>query len=853
MRKLTSILLVLVLVLTCGLSVSANMSEEQFVDFVSAMNFFESDGYESSALMTRAQFADFIAKVLGVSSDSAEGNFKALYSMGAMDCERNGDFHADADITYNEAAKAMLVIAGYGEAARVGGGYNAYAAKYGITCGKSGNSALSVGNVMELLYRTLNLNTMECTYGETPKYSLNTDKTVLQEILDVEESRGILSACGKTDLYSVKEAADDRIVVGGTEYVGDADLYREYIGYKVSVLYREKADEKEIVFLYPEKRNDVVVLKTEDILDYKNKAYEYDEDGRTESYSVENAVFLYNGKLPTDAKFEFVPVNGWVELIDNNGDGDYDVVKIYSYKNYYVELTQDDADGLLIYSKERENVLVVSESNHLEDTVLMKEDGSDLKLKGLKKGGLVSVFGTVSDGILVAERLYYSTNAAEGVVDSYDAGEEVISVNGKEYSFTADLKAETESIAVGSYRTFIVDFNGKLAYLYNEDGFEYNQGIGYLVAMDTASGPFEDRMDVKIFTSAGRMEIYSSTDKIYIDGTLYKGSDTVIKNLKAATQSGLVAYTLNNDKTLRSIDYPENKRYGDTSPQDPLNHMVSLGGTSSSVKYRTSHNTFGGNIPCHDNTIMFILPNNPTSAENEDFSISNPKTYCRDDGTFANIYGYAYSNSSMCADFIVYTEQDKTTTSLTVNDYDFAYVVKSVKKVLSSDGETVMAVEAVGPNGTETFELKTDSAFSGYEVGDVVRFATDIRGKAVSLQSVYDRSAKTFNDSLDSASINCAFRAMTGRLFDRQNDNVLVAKEGKDLAQTSIALTYDSFNALKCDTAKIVLVKKDSGGKATVKSGSKDDLKAYTTHMEDCSTVVATTRVGVCNLIVVFE
>ncbi|MBQ7901395.1 MAG: hypothetical protein IJ365_05465, partial [Clostridia bacterium] len=763
--------------------------------------------------------------------------------------DKNGSFRMEDGITCSEAIKAMLVIADYDEAAECSKGYEAFAAKYGITCGKSARAVLVWDDVMELLYKTLNLYKMNTTYGSKVSYSIDNSTKVIDELFGINEATGVLSACGKTNIYSTKEFADDRIVVDGIEYTGAASVYKKYIGYEVTVFYRQDGNEKNLLFVYPEESNSTVILDSKDITDYKNRVYQYEVNNHTKKYRLsKDAVFLYNGKLPTGSGVEFIPVNGWVELIDNTGDSKYDVAMIYSYKNYYVELVQADDEGIRINSESREPVLVVTDSDTMDNTLVMKKDGTEMKPKSIKQGGLVSVFGNVIDGVLVAERLYYTTDSLEGMLDSYDSENNEITIDKKLYSFDTDIKSNVENTLLGSYRTFMTDFNGKIAYIHDEKASDYNQGVGYLVGMATLSGAFEDGKMVKIFNSTGEMMIYSSSEKIYIDGVRTSGSGKVAAALESAPQSGLVAYTLNNDGTLRSIDYPESKRYGDTSAAPPLNHLVSLGGTSSQVKYRTGINIFGGNIPCNDDTKVLIIPNDPLKADEEDFFVSTPKAYFRDDGSFKNIYGYAYNNSSMCADFIVYIAPDDSTKTLTANDYELVYVIKSIQGVLDDNGDKQTVVEAIGPNGTEKIVLRTASVANGFAVGDIVRFVTDVSGKAVKIVPVYDLSEDDFDSSIDT-SVTSACRIIKGKVYDRENDVMLVTKSGVNVEQTSF--TYDNFNALRFNSAKIVVIDKNGRGGVTVTSGSKDDIKAFTTYGNDCSDIVVSTRVGTCNLVVV--
>ncbi|MBQ7901652.1 MAG: hypothetical protein IJ365_06795, partial [Clostridia bacterium] len=84
MKKLISVLLAVIMMFTCAVSASANMTKEHFVDFMSHMSFVDGTEYNGEEQVTRSQFVDFIAKVIGVYSGTSEANFDRLYSAGII-------------------------------------------------------------------------------------------------------------------------------------------------------------------------------------------------------------------------------------------------------------------------------------------------------------------------------------------------------------------------------------------------------------------------------------------------------------------------------------------------------------------------------------------------------------------------------------------------------------------------------------------------------------------------------------------------------------------------------------------------------------------------------------------------
>ena len=67
------------------------------------------------------------------------------------------------------------------------------------------------------------------------------------------------------------------------------------------------------------------------------------------------------------------PSCGEVRLIDNNNDGEYDVIKIVSYENYVI--SKIDTNSGTIYAKNRTDTLVLDEDD--KNLIVYVDDGSE--------------------------------------------------------------------------------------------------------------------------------------------------------------------------------------------------------------------------------------------------------------------------------------------------------------------------------------------------------------------------------------------------------------------------------------------------------------------------------------------
>ncbi|UKI37007.1 MAG: hypothetical protein L6V93_01920 [Clostridiales bacterium] len=133
--------------------------------------------------------------------------------------------------------------------------------------------------------------------------------------------------------------ADNRALIENKVYGFDYRNMSNLIGQTVKFYYKDDAF-KTIVYAEPDGSDTVTVLNANDIISCDGKKYTYEGTSGKERYiSLESSHFImFNGRVASDiTNDKYIPEFGCVKLIDNNGDGKYDVVIITSYENYVIK------------------------------------------------------------------------------------------------------------------------------------------------------------------------------------------------------------------------------------------------------------------------------------------------------------------------------------------------------------------------------------------------------------------------------------------------------------------------------------------------------------------------------------
>lgn len=149
----------------------------------------------------------------------------------------------------------------------------------------------------------------------------------------------------------------------------------------------------------------------------KLEAYS-DDDSKTKTYKLKNAVpVVYNG-ASTGKAFNMDMIEGKtgsVKLLDNNGNGAYDVVFADIYENYVVSYV--DTENMIIYDKFDTSKTLCLDNTQDEPYVAVYDvHGKEISIVSAKENNIVSVYESDDDSYQKYIKAYVSNSTASGEV-----------------------------------------------------------------------------------------------------------------------------------------------------------------------------------------------------------------------------------------------------------------------------------------------------------------------------------------------------------------------------------------------------------------------------------------------------
>lgn len=844
-------------------------------------------------LMTRVEFARIIANLMNISDKELSvgeasafrdvpadlegaGAINALAEIGLISGRSGGMYDPFAYLNYEEAIKTILTVLGYDVLAdKQGGfpyGYLIFASRNGFG-GFSMGQRLTRGELARMLYHAIDIDMLSpVSYGNVTKYDAAKGKTILAEKFDIFKWEGLVEANENTGI-----SADGlglrkgEVQINNTIYdVGETNASK-LLGYYVTYYFKDETDKNipRIISVLVHRKNDELIITADNLVGFSDNTYSYYEEMGTSTYTAsvkEDAKLIYNNRLFTNPdRFDssmLTPDNGYVRLIDNDGDGIYDVLFVSDYDIIVVgAINREDR---LVYDKYNSSMTCL-----LEDTSkrisIVNTAGKEIKFSDINQDDVISVLrsddGYVVEAVVSRERV--TGTIKESSKDSN--GVNIYVVNAREYKVTKN-NANIPEISVNSSRTFLLDFAGKIAGMSDELNIQPGVEVGYLIKAQSNASGLKNNMSFLIFTSSGEFASLEGTDKIMINGIKVSNSDIInclqenknflLRNMypnddlnnNSKNWEGLdhyydqlVSYKTNEDGLITAIDLPyfDDEHRGNRDA-NTMHVAFSLPSGTRHV-YKNQQMTFNGFGNITQGSLIFVVP--PTAekrVENPDergFVLSTVTKEFRNDayypatvGDAINVEGYKISSAQYEAEYVVY----RSGASATVPNNQPVTIVDRVTSVINEFGEQVTKIYGYtnGEEITHNFErediyqnfLTANSKVGKLERGDLVRFSLNAKDDISAIALLY-KVGTDFGDLAEygvtaGTTLNALDSRLYGYVYSRKGNimRMYLGDRGEGFNGTLLNVNLARYKVVVCDMNA-------EGGR--VYTGTFDDLFDY--------------------------
>ncbi len=834
---------------------------------------------EVGEYITRGDAAVYAARMLNVSlsipeevnsefADVTESSIISdaickLTAMGVVSGNGTVNFEPEANLKKDDAISMFLAALGFKREILESSGYInrsgvlARELDIYVSDGRSDDEDITSDTFFKMMQKVMESKMITLADSKHGKltYKISDEKDILLQYHDIKHYKGIVTANRLFSITGGKTTQRGYIEIDGKVYKDNADAQAELAGvYTDYYIY----DNEALVYIAENKKNEILVINSEDIAAYSNGVYRYSIDDRVKQLTFDFASkpIIYNyGLLMQYSDTYMRPACGYIKLVDNNGDGDYDIMYIMNYKNFYVSGIRAEEELLYIYDdKEPLKKPLVINTNEDEGAVVLNSSLKAATSKAIKAGTVVSAFVNEEATQYTAQVVVVSNDSVSGMVKGVNPNQNVTNleelvIDLDTYSVFGNIS--TSDVEVGKAYVFVLDYNGRIA------GFSIDydnsvMAIGYII--DTRL--VNDEVQIKLLTELGKIYKYSCANKVRIHGsTAIRNGDAL--DVFLTGKSGIVGYKVDEEGKLCYLSFPQNWVIGATGAEI----YKAFSGGESLYYFGGNRRSFANKYVAKADAKVFTIPAN---GNTEDYRVGTPEEILVHAKDYANVEGYMLSADSTVLDIVV--EHTNTSASTTIGKFsegNTISVVQSVETTLDEDEEIINKITLIGMNGKQVYTI-TESAMtvtnsnSGRShrltEGDIIRFAVNYKNEIDYVILVHDANeedaAKKFITNPWQDNPGLASRPIVGKIYN-YGENVVQIMKPDAVVNGSFAL-----NQLEsCPVGNAVVIVYDSNeikGKR-VRTGKASEFVSYKMASSNCSTVLFDCYEGTARVFVILK
>ncbi len=686
--------------------------------------------YKADAQVTAKDFVIAAYKLRGMDGDFTES---AAAKFG---------FKADdKSITVQAAAAVLLNVFDYGyEADTYGGypdGYMRTASKYGLMSGigLSSNDKLTNDAMAMMLYNALSMKIPMVDYSSGHAIAWLGSETVMDN-LEIYRGRGIVTGTCNAALNGCTAAHVGEIIIDNTDRYLLGKTYGDTLfGYSVEFYYNK---DKELLWIDAANEMNVTKIAEVDIIGFTASSINYSTDnGKSRDYVIEeNASFVYNGKAVDISSFSgFVPISGYIILLDNDNDNKAEVVCSEAYEYYLA--SAKNASSLTVNDYETGRQIVLDPN--IYDSFKIVKNGVRASFDDINVNDVLAITRSDSEGGLITVTVC-SKAPVSGTVTFRSS--DSIKVDDAEFGISTAY--EGADIEINKSGTFYFDLNGNIVRF--TQGQNATSKYAYLIAAELVN---MSQMRVKLLTVGGTVEDYCTRRKVNFNGTSVV-SDDLYKYLLNGTEieRQLVEYSLNSDGLVNMINTADKSNLYSGSDEEIIGFSNDFQGHG---RYRKNNLSFNSKYLITAETPIFVVP---ASREYEDYNVQYATSLTNGTSYYISLYDV---DEYMTAGAVVLDEIASDPEQLKSKR---CVVVDKVSTGINEDYENIVFVDGYQQGSKITFKTKDAASLKDSEggyyslgevpgytqvsMGDIIQVSQDADGNLIAFRTLYkaDESKK---------------------------------------------------------------------------------------------------------------
>ena len=694
-------------------------------------------------------------------TDSNAKYANCAFKMGITNGYDDGNLGVNDPLSFIDATTMICRVMGYQKIADLQGGYPEGYTKLAATLDlysdmKNMGNALSNVDVAYMVYNALAAPMFETNYKGS--YELKKTSTLFGVLYDLSYVVDIVQEDASGSIFDSDSSSADELLINGVYYNVPGKYSYGFLGKKVKAYYIDNDDTKEIIYMFEHRDNKILNLTSKDVesFDAQELSYYDKKNGKIKTVNISPyAVTIKNGnifKIGNNAKTTVK--NGTYSLIDNNSDGKYDIIIIKDFRTVVVEDLSIQLNSIYDVADGKPALQL----DDYDEVIITDTEGKKLELKDIQKDAVLRVEAAENKRCIRITVVYNTKEGSVARVNTekgYQGEYYVYGLDsGDELTTSVELESfiSHDAIKLGVQYRFLLDADGNVVYARKlADVLRF----GWLKACKVDDG-FGDTVSVKIFTTDGKFEIYSFSNKVKLNG--YKSNISAFMKKWNNTEQ-LVRYKANDNDILTEIEMESNE---DAVSGFKLKASLPALSSSYTTRYYSGPNLIGGKIAIDNNTVVFGIPEDG----NDDNYQTGGKSYVVHQGYYPLAKGYSdVSKQGEFVDCLVIPEKEK---QLDVNNADTAIMlVKDITEIYDQKECSIQNVIR-GYTATEYVEYTFRDDFEPsyttstgvtvpVEKGDIVWLGYDTNKKINIIKVLYDKSTNTRYGNNDGDDENVEF------------------------------------------------------------------------------------------------
>ncbi len=757
----------------------------------------------------------------------------------------DGKFYPEETVKYQDVLNALIKVMGYDKIATVSGDttFEMTAEEIGLTDGVRDDKYVKRADLFKLIHNAIGIDIYVPQIDASANgivYEAYEDYTILNKYRDIDSVEGIISATEATSLtsYVAGTAPKGNVIINNKVFnVGETSA-EQMIGMKVEAYYQ--TDEKEVkTLIYTDySENDVIMVNGADIaadnipITLENYTYE-NEKGKLIKQKMDNADVIYNGAARPDyKKTDIIPTDGYVVLIDNDNDGQYEVLKVFDPTSCVVidKISENDESFRIVDAIEKGKIITVPKENSFIS--VSKNDNLIDSLKDLNAGDLVLIAENKDAKTYNVEA---SSNYAEGNVRMRSTSE--LKINSVVYPVAVGVS--TSQCKIGQRITVFLDKFGYVrAFTTEKVGFEY--GMVFKSYGNEDLGWF-----LKIMNQKSEILRYALKEDVKINGTK-KPAEDCIKALKEYTKSKdlardswynkfpemqLISFRLDSEGAISEINTVSKNSSGEYAKDTDLyftNRVTRASGKYNWYDYAIQANkkkmSIDGRYYATSDTLFFIM----TDVEKECYVLEGALVATDE------MYLYNINEAGVAPVIVVYT--DPSSRKNTVDSNSPMMVVTDVYESFDENNNLVTVLSGKIKGDKTELKYNIDDVpenikgiVSSVEKGDVITYRQNAKsGNIEGFAKVYDYDKKSQFGVGEMATTDVReVHGLSEFIMQQYSRRVIYAKilkyiDGYVLYDIGDGITRSWY--IGGYTGKVTKVSRTSRNRVNVEDASLDDL-----------------------------